>query len=151
MEQKMAFIWLGIALLMGILEATTAQLVSIWFVAGAICAAVTSVFTDNLYIQISVFIFVSLAALLITRPIVKKVTKFKKVKTNADRYVGKVGIVTEEINNSLGKGLVNIEGSIWTARSVFSEKTIPVSTKVLIERIEGVKVLVSPVKEEAIK
>ena len=38
MEQYMPFIWLGIALLMGILEATTAQLVSIWFMFGAIGA-----------------------------------------------------------------------------------------------------------------
>lgn len=75
MEQWMPFIWLGIALVMGVLEMCTAQLVSVWFVFGGIAAAVSCIFTDQILIQVGVFAGISLVALLVTRPIVKKLKR----------------------------------------------------------------------------
>lgn len=146
-EQYMAFIWLGVALVMGVLEATTLQLVSIWFVLGGISAAITCVFTDDILVQVAVFICVSLVALLVTRPLVKKFTHFKKTETNADRYIGKTGKVILEINNELGQGQVNVEGSVWTARSINGNVIIPIDANVKVNSIEGVKLIVTPTKE----
>ena len=44
-----AFIWIGFAVFMLICEALTSQLVSIWFVIGGICAAISCIFTDNTF------------------------------------------------------------------------------------------------------
>ncbi len=64
------------------------------------------------------------------------------VKTNADRYIGKLAVVTEEISNIDAKGQVKVDNQIWSARSQNGE-TISEGTKVNVLRIEGVKLIVS--------
>ena len=78
-----------------------------------------------------------------TRPLIKKALKVKREETNAGRYVGKVGIVTSEIDNEKGLGQVTVMGSIWSARSD-SGAVIPAGHNVLVLRIEGVKLIVVP-------
>ena len=68
----MQYIWIAAIVLLAILEGATAQLVCIWFVIGGIAALVTSIFTDVIWIQLTVFVAVSILSLLITRPLVKK-------------------------------------------------------------------------------
>ena len=101
MEKYMPFIWIGFAIVMAICEAATTQLVSIWFVVGAVAAAVTTIFTPNIFIQLIVFLAFSAAALLITRPITKRLkNKTNTVGTNADRLIGKTGVVISEIKSN---------------------------------------------------
>ena len=57
-------------------------------------------------------------------------------------------VVTEPIDNLNATGAVQLEGKVWTARSV-DGSLIPVDAKVKVERIEGVKVLVRPVQSVA--
>lgn len=79
--------------------------------------------------------------LLITRPIVKKKLTVKVEPTNADRCIGLIATVIEDINNIDGTGLVKVDGKIWTARSSDSS-IIEKGTKVIIEKIDGVKLIV---------
>lgn len=140
----MVWIWLGLFAAFIIIEAATAQLVTVWFAVGAFCAFVSSFFTENIPVQIILFIAVSAVALAVTRPIVKKFTKTKKLPTNADMYIGADGIVFEEINNLEAKGLVKVKGSYWSARSSDDSVTLKVNDTVIVERIEGVKLIVKP-------
>ena len=117
MENYIVFVWIIFAVFMLVCEALTTQLVSIWFVIGGVAAAVTCIFTDSILIQTIVFVTVSLVALLATRPLVKKFLENKKEPTNSDRLIGRVGIVTMDIVNSLGEGQVNVDGKIWSAKS----------------------------------
>lgn len=142
MQEYMWLVWLIAALLAGVLEAMTVQLVSAWFVIGGIAASITSVYTDEFIVQFVVFIAVSLVLTIATRPFANKLVKFQKTKTNSDRYIGKTGKVVMEINNDIGQGQVNIGGNIWSARSV-DGKNLSVDTEVLVEDIEGVKLMVS--------
>ena len=113
MEQYMPFIWIGFLLIMIVCEAFTTQLVSIWFVIGAACAAVTTIFTNSIIIQSVVFVAVSFVALIITRPIVKKFKSSRnKVSTNADRIIGKTGIMLSDINDIDEVGQAKVEGKI---------------------------------------
>ena len=139
--EYMPYIWIGIAVLMGIIEASTVQMVSIWFVLGSLAASVSCIFTDNIYIQISVFLIVSFASLIATRPFVKKLTKFNKIKTNLDSTVGKTAVVTSDIDNRKSQGAVSVGGKIWTARSA-DGKLIPKDSNVMVVSIEGVKLIV---------
>lgn len=139
--EYMPYIWIGIALVMGIIEASTAQLVSVWFVLGGLAAAVSCIFTDNIYIQIAVFLIVSFASLLATRPFVKKITRFGKTKTNLDSTVGKTAVVTIDINNRISEGAVSVGGKVWTARSA-DGTPIPKDSNVKVISIEGVKLIV---------
>ena len=143
----MRYIWIAAIVLLAILEGATAQLVCIWFVIGGIAALVTSIFTDVIWIQLTVFVVVSILSLLITRPLVKKAMSFQKEDTNAGRIVGQKGIVTEAVENDQGKGQVNVSGSIWTARSM-DQTVIPKGASVLVDAIEGVKLIVHPIEEK---
>ncbi|MCH5299871.1 MAG: NfeD family protein [Ruminococcus sp.] len=145
-EQFMPFIWLGIAVILAIVEVSTTQLVSIWFVVGAVASAISTSFTDNLMIQIIVFVLVSAICLIATRPFVKNVTKNKKISTNADSLIEKTGIITIEVNNTLSQGQINVDGQIWTARSKNNKQILSVKEKARVKEISGVKLIVEPVE-----
>ena len=143
-EQYMPFIWIGFAVIMAVCEAFTTQLVSIWFVFGSVCAAITSIFTDDILIQSAVFLVVSLIALIITRPLVKKLkAKRGTTSTNADRLFGKIGIVLSDIEDINSVGQVKVEGATWSAKSEYAP--ILKDSKVKVLAIEGVKLVVEPV------
>lgn len=143
MEHVMPFIWLAFAVVMAICEAATTQLVSIWFVIGAVSAAIASLFTPSLLIQSLIFVFVSLAALLVTRPLVKKLRKFgEKPTTNADRLVGQIGVVTMDIPDPHSVGQVKVMGEVWSA--VSESAPIKKDTKIKVLGIDSVKLIVEP-------
>lgn len=137
----MTIFWLIFTLVMAILEAVTVQLVSIWFAAGGLAACITSLFTDNILIQVGVFLGVTALTLALTRPIVKRLKEKNFQPTNADKYIGQTGIVLEEIDNEKAQGLVRVGSSKWTARSA-DGSVIAKENKVKILSIEGVKLIV---------
>ena len=143
----MPYVWLAVIVFTTVCEIATAQLVSIWFVIGGIGGLITSLFTDDIFVQCGVFLVVTLVTLITTRPIVRKMKHFEKTETNSDRAIGKIADVTLEINNLLGQGLVNVEGAVWSARSD-DESIIEVGTKVKVLRIEGVKLIVKKLEEK---
>lgn len=145
MENIAPFVWVAIAIILAIGEGATAQLVSIWFVLGAVAAAITSMFVSDILIQIIVFVAVSGITLAATRPFVKKIIKFKKVNTNSDKNIGKTAVVTIDIDNEQSKGQVKINGETWTARTTDNSKPKAGDT-VTVESIEGVKLMVTPLK-----
>ena len=137
----MTIIWLVLAVVMAAVEAATVQLVSIWFVIGSVAACVTSLFTDNILIQVIVFVAVTALALIITRPIVKKMRSKAPEPTNSDRYIGKEGVVITTIDNTAARGQVRVGSSAWTARSE-DDSVISEGAKVTVTAIEGVKLIV---------
>ena len=141
----MVWIWVALLAAFVVIEAATAQLVTIWFAIGAFAALVSTFFTESILAQIIVFVIVSAVALAVTRPVVKKMTKTKKQPTNADMYIGKQAIVTEDINNLEATGLVNVGGSVWTARTETEGCTVPAGEHVTVVKIEGVKLIVRPI------
>ncbi len=145
LEQYMPFIWIGFAIIMAVCEAFTTQLVSLWFVIGAVCAAVTIFFTDSILIQSVVFLTVSFAALLVTRPLVKRFKmKTKRTNTNADRLIGQTGDLLADIKDRESIGQVKVLGEIWSAKA--QDSPIEKGTKVKILAIEGVKLIVEKAK-----
>ena len=138
----MIWIWLGCIVGFGILEALTAGLISIWFVVGGIASLLCAILGAGTLFQIVVFIAVSAAALILTRPLVRRYTQGKSIPTNADRVLGQTAKVTEAINNENSTGAVYVDGKTWTARTTDGD-VIPVGTLVQIERMEGVKLFVT--------
>ena len=139
---SMTIIWLVALIVLAVLEGITVQLVSIWFAIGAAAACVTSLITDNIFIQIAVFIAVSAIVLAATRPLVKKFVSSRTVATNADRNIGRTAIVTERIDNLASTGSVKLDGVEWTARSLDDERTIGEGEQVVVREIRGVRLIV---------
>ena len=114
----MTYVWLALIIVAVAVEACTAQLLSIWFVAGGLAALIAALCHAELWLQIVLFVAVTALALLATRPLVKKMLRFQKTDTNADRYVGKEGIVTAAIDNIAGTGQSG-SGIRWRRRRLY--------------------------------
>lgn len=142
-------IWLGLTVLFLIAEIATVGLVSLWFAAGSLCALIIAVLGGNMLVQTLIFLAVSGILLALLRPFTKKVLNPGITRTNVDAMVGTEGILTAAVDNLKGTGQVKLGAMEWTARS--SDGTpIPAGTRVRVDRIQGVKAMVSPVTEEAI-
>ena len=135
------FLWLALFVVFLIVEAGTVALVSIWFALGALAALVSCALGAEMWLQIAVFLVVSLVLLAVLWKRVRN--KLTTTKTNVDSMIGAEGYVTEAIDNLSYTGRVKLGGITWAARST-SGAGIPVGTLVKVERIEGVKVFVSP-------
>lgn len=135
------WIWIIIVVIMCIIEASTMGLITIWFAGGALAAAVVSLFTGSIMIQLLVFVVVSLVLVYFTRPIAVKKLNNKTEKTNADAVIGTKGIVESDIKPEL-RGSVRADGKVWTAIASDADAEIKKGDTVIIERIEGVKLIV---------
>lgn len=140
-------LWLILMIAFIVIEAATISLVSIWFALGSLVGLIAAVFNAPLWLQISLFVLVSGATLLLTKPLVKKFVNSKRESTNLDRVLEKDASVTEEINNLNETGTVYVDGKEWTARSS-DGSVIQKGTVVKINKIEGVKAFVSRCSEE---
>lgn len=138
----MTALWAAALIIFLVVEAAAPGLVSIWFALGALAALVSALLHAPLWLQVAWFFVVSIAALALTRPLAKKYVNARVQPTNADRIIGKDCIVTETVDNLRGTGAVSVDGKVWTARSLDSEKVFPVGSVAVVERIEGVKLIV---------
>ena len=142
----MNLVWAIAIVVFAVLEAVTVGLASIWFAVGALAALIFSVLGAGLWLQIIAFVVVSAAALILTRPLVSKYVNSRSQPTNADRLIGTKCIVTEKIDNLASTGTVNANGKLWTARSS-DGSVIDAESLVKVEKIEGVKLIVTSVSE----
>ena len=71
----MFYIWFTIVIILGILEVSTVNLVSIWFVISGLLAMISSLYTDNLLIQISIFVVVGIILMPFSKKIYSKIKK----------------------------------------------------------------------------
>ena len=152
MEQYMPIVWIGFAIFMLLCEGFTTQLVSIWFVLGSVCAAITTIFTSDITIQSAVFLVVSLVSLIVTRPLVKRFKKRNKTTgTNADRHIGKVGFMLTDLTDIDKTAQAKVGAETWTVKSdkapLLKGTKVIKGTKVKVLAIEGVKLIVEPVTE----
>lgn len=139
----MTWIWLGIIVVLTLLELATVNLVTVWFVASAIVSLILSIFIDNFFIQFLVFVILGMILLVTTRDYLVKLIGEKSEKTNLDRVIGMEAIVTEEISKNK-PGEVKVDGKRWTA---VSTKKIKVDSTVKVLEIDGVKLKVEEVKD----
>ena len=146
-DSEMTALWIAAIVVFGVVEAVTAGLVSIWFVAGAVAALLALELGALLWLQIVVFLAVSIAALVATRPLAHKMLDKTIVPTNADRVLHHTAKVTETIDNENTTGAVYIDGKTWTARSEDGD-VIARGSMVTIVRMEGVKLFVRKEREE---
>lgn len=141
-------IWVGVMVIFGVLEAITVGLTSIWFVVGGVGGLVVSMLGGEIWLQLVVFFVMSVGCMAAARPLVVKYINQTTTATNADRVLGTVARVTEAIDNAVPVGAVYVDGKTWSARSETGEP-IAAGTMVCIKRMEGVRLFVEEVKEEA--
>lgn len=140
----MSFIWMISFIVLVLIEIFTINLVTIWFAIGALVSFFVSLCTENVGLEILIFIVVSLITLLFTKKAVNKIKDKEMIPTNLDRVIGQTGIVTEKIK-PLEPGEVKVDGKKWTA---IADKEIDINDEVKILSINGVKLKVEKIREE---
>lgn len=143
-----AILWLVLMVLFLVAEAATVTLVSLWFAAGALAAMIVCLLGGAVWTQTVAFLAVSVVLLLALRPLVRKYVTPKLTATNIDSVIGSTGLVTVAIDNVTAAGQVKLGPMVWTARSS-SGAVIPEGTMVRVDKVEGVKVFVSPAEVPA--
>ncbi len=137
-------IWVVVAVVLLIAEATTSAFVAIYFGLAAIAAAAIAAVGLGLPIQLLAFAAISVGSLTLTRPALKRAAGGAlKIRTGVDAMQGKIGVVTRAIAE-LEAGQVKVGGETWTARCYYDEEPIPVGSRVEVVKIEGVTALVIP-------
>ena len=143
----MIVFWVAAIVAFVVIELATVGLASIWFALGALCALIAALLGAQLWLQIVWFIIISIAALILTRPLVKKYINAKTHATNADRVIGARAVVKERIDALAGTGAVLADGKMWSARTPDGSVLEP-NTIVVIREIQGVKLVVEPPIEQ---
>ena len=137
-----SIVWLGVLILMILLELATMGLTTIWFAGGALVACVAALLHASIWVQIVLFLVVSVLLLLFTRPVAVRYMNKNRTKTNVDSMAGKEAVVTEDIDNLKAQGVVQVNGLEWTARAENNQDVIPKGSVVEVTRVDGVKLIV---------
>ena len=140
-----AIIWFVLLIVFVLAEAATVTVVSLWFAAGALAALVVSMLSGPVWLQVLVFAAVSVTLLWMLRPLIKRFFNPKLTRTNVDAVIGREATTMVAISNRMAQGKVMLEGMEWSARSTTGEE-IKENTVVRVDRVEGVKLYVTPVK-----
>ena len=139
---SMTLLWLIIFALLIIVELVTMGLTTIWFAGGAVVACVLAALSLPIWLQVVVFLVVSVVLLYFTRPIAVKYFNKSRVRTNIESMIGKQAVVMSESDNIQGIGQVKVNGMDWSARS-FDGTPIEAGKVVVVRAVDGVKLIVS--------
>lgn len=140
-----AIFWISLLVIFLVAEAATVTMVSLWFAVGAVAALIVCLLGGSILGQTVVFLLVSAVMLTLLRPMVRKFVTPKLTRTNVDSIIGATGYVTVAVDNQKAEGQAKLGAMVWTARSTSGEP-IPEGILVKVDRIEGVKVFVTPVE-----
>ena len=147
----MLWVWIAVIVVACVLEwLTQVQLISIWAALGGVVALILELAGVGKEIQVVVFFAVTILAIVLTRPLAKKMTSFIKTPTNADMNIDKIGKVTKIVDEELGIMRVKVENNDWSATTE-NKSVLPVGTEIVVQAIEGVKLIVKPVGETVVK
>jgi membrane protein implicated in regulation of membrane protease activity len=137
-------VWVVIAVVLLVAEATTSAFVAVYFGLAALVTAAVAAAGLGTPIQLLAFIVLSVGGLLVTRPALTRAAgKGGGIRTGVDAMQGRVGVVTRPIGE-LEPGQVKIGGETWTARCYYDEEAIPAGSRVEVVKVEGVTALVIP-------
>ncbi len=142
MDISVSVIWLGVTVLLSVIEIFTMGLVTIWFAAGAAVAFLLSLLDVPLAVQVVAFIVVSIVVLVLVRPIATSHFNNRLKKTNIDAYIGRKLIAKTDIDNLHGTGKVDMDGSTWLAVSSIDNIVIPAGEEVKVVAVQGAKLIV---------
>ena len=143
-----AIVWLLLLVVFLAAEAATVSMVSLWFAVSALVALLVALLGGPGWLQGTLFLVISAVLLALLRPLVKRYVTPGITATNVDSVIGSTGLVTTAIDNVSAVGQVKLGAMEWPARST-SGQLIPVGTRVRVDKIEGVKVYVSPAEVPA--
>ena len=142
-----ALFWLILMVIFLVAEGASVMVISLWFAIGALAAMIASLCGAQVWLQVVLFLTISIALVLALRPLTKKFFTPRLSRTNIDALLDAEGLVLETVDNINTTGRVKINGMEWAARSEDGQVLQP-GTRIVVHRVEGVKLIVSPLPAE---
>lgn len=137
--------WLGLAILLGVAEMFSLDLVLIMLAAGALVGMVAAVLDLHVALQVLAASAASVAALAVVRPsVVKRVHGGPELAQGHGKLLGRQGVVTAEVSG-LAAGRIKLAGEEWTAEPYDDTTTIAAGETVEVMEIRGATAIVHPV------
>jgi membrane protein implicated in regulation of membrane protease activity len=147
MPTNIWWIWMILAAFFIVAEIFTAGFFLLWFGVGAAVAGIIELLGLGFGWQMGAFVLVSGTLFIVSRRFAERFTKKQPPGIGADRFIGKEGLVLEEIDNIKNTGRVRLKKEEWRADSVGGE-IIPIGTQVEVVRLDGTHLVVKETKEE---
>ena len=141
-------IWLGLFIILIVIELITVGLTTIWFAGGALAAILADILGAGVLAQILIFLAVSCILLFFTRPWAIKHLNQKRVRTNYQGEIGKIIKLTEKVDNRNQTGKSVIDGREWTVRSRDDREILEAGSLAKVLAVSGVKLIVEKYEEE---
>ena len=112
------------------------------FAAGAFAAAGAAALDVSVTGQALIFAIVSVLSLLVVRPAIRRHLKRRDVvhPMGLDAIEGASALVLEDVDAE--RGLIKIEGELWSARSYQPDQMIPAGSRVRVIEINGATAMV---------
>ena len=136
-----AAIWITVALVAAVVEVSIPHFGIIFVSAGAIAAAVAAYLSFGLPVQIVLFIIVVAISFVVLRPMVLKNMGAAGIPGRTEVLIGRDGIVTHDIESTVGAGRVNVEGQDWAARAAMP---IAAGPRIRVVGADGIVLEVKP-------
>ena len=147
MPLKIWWIWMILAAFFIVAEIFTAGFFLLWFGVGAAVAGVLALFGAGFGWQLGAFVVVSGVLFVVSRRFAERFTQKQPPGIGADRFIGKEGLVLEEIDNIKNTGRVRLKKEEWRADSESGE-VISSGEQVEVVRLDGTHLVVKPIKKE---
>ncbi len=136
--------WLGLAIVLGVAEMFSLDLVLIMLAVGAVTGMLAAALDANIAVQVLAAAATSVGALALVRPnLVKKLHSGPELRLGHGKLVGQQGVVTEPIS-AMEHGRVKLAGEIWSAAPYDETLTIAAGETVEVLQIRGATALVHP-------
>jgi membrane protein implicated in regulation of membrane protease activity len=133
--------WLGLAVVLGIVEITSLDLMFAMLAVGAFSGAITALAINNIAIEVLVALAVAIGMLFVVRPIaLSHLRTPHAIRTGVAALIGEHGVVTEEVDGH--KGLIKLRGEVWSARAYDPSQVIAAGKNVEVVRIDGATAVV---------
>ena len=137
--------WLAVAVVLGVAEMFSLDLMLAMLATGALAGMVTSLVTDLVAVQAAVALVVAVGMLAVVRPgLARRLHKGPELRLGHGKLVGTQGTVTETVT-SLVPGRVRLGGEIWTAQPYDETLSIEAGETVEVFEIRGATAYVHPV------
>jgi membrane protein implicated in regulation of membrane protease activity len=133
--------WLGLAVVLGIVEVTSLDLMFAMLAVGALSGAITAIVVNNLAIEVLVALAVSIGMLFVVRPIaLSHLRTPRAIRTGVAALIGEHGVVTEQVDGHGGR--IKLRGEVWSARTYDPSHVIAAGKNVEVVQIDGATAIV---------
>ena len=133
--------WLGLAVVLGIMEVTSLDLVFAMLAVGALAGAASGLFIDNVLVQVLIALVVAVGMLFVVRPIAMRHLRTPHaIRTGTDALVGQRGVVLEAVDGEGGR--IKLKGEVWSARAFDPYRSIAPGQHVEVVQIDGATAVV---------